>query len=74
MNHTSVTPLTLQSLAVPVKRSMFGSSSREVVLDNTDCSGSEASLLECASLNSQMNEAVQCFNSEVAGVVCGGEL
>ena len=53
---------------------MFGSSSREIVLDNTDCSGSEASLLECASLNSHMNEAVQCFNSEVAGVVCGGEL
>ena len=53
---------------------MFGSSSREVVLDNTDCSGSEASLLECASLNSQMNEAVQCFNFEVAGVVCGGEM
>ena len=57
---------------LPVRNSSFGegSSTSAIVLDDLDCSGGEANLLECDSGRGPGSH--DCDHSEDAGVICGG--
>ena len=55
--------------AVALFRAAFGAGSGPVLLDDVECTGNEASLLECAhSVGSHY-----CYHGEDAGVICPGK-
>ena len=62
----------LFTAVLPVRNILFGegSSTSAIVLDDLDCSGGEANLLECDSGRGPGSH--DCDHSEDAGVICGG--
>ena len=61
-------------LSAAVHRAQYGESDRDILLDDTHCSGLEENILECLALNSQLGDTIQCHDSKLAAVICGGWL
>lgn len=59
---------TLSDVTAVTDSTVFGPGQGPIYLDNVQCTGSEAHILDCASIGIGGN----CQHSEDAGVICGG--
>jgi len=55
-----------------INGSKFGAGDLPTVIENLNCNGTEANLINCSTISSVSNTRSSCNSATVAGIVCYG--